>query len=88
MPRQRPTDAFGCFRGLYDANILTSLYDVVDLHRRAAAGILNSIGWLGGGIAPVAIAKASERFGMSSCIGATYAIYFGVARLLLWGVRT
>ena len=81
--------AFGYFKGLYDANIFASLYDVVDVRRRAAAaGLLNSIGWLGGGIAPVAIAKASETFGMSACISATCAIYFGIACLLLWGVKT
>lgn len=80
--------AFGYFKGLYDANIFASLYDVVDVRRRAAAaGILNSIGWLGGGIAPVAIAKASESFGMSACISATSAIYLAIACLLFWGVR-
>ena len=79
---------FGYFKGMYDANIFASLYDVVTVERRAAAaGILNSLGWLGGGIAPVAVAAASERFGMSACISATSAIYFGIAILLLWGVR-
>jgi hypothetical protein len=73
---------------MYDANIFASLYDVVTVERRAAAaGILNSLGWLGGGIAPIAVAAASERFGMSACISATSAIYFGIALLLLWGVR-
>jgi MFS family permease len=81
--------AFGYFKGLYDANIFASLYDVVQPQRRAAAaGILNSIGWLGGGLAPIVIAKASERFGMSASISATCAVYFGIACLLLWGVRT
>ena len=80
--------AFGYFKGMYDANIFASLYDVVDVRRRAAAaGILNSIGWLGGGLAPIAVAKASERYGMSACISATCAIYFGIACLLVWGVR-
>jgi MFS family permease len=81
--------AFGYFKGLYDANIFASLYDVVEVRRRAAAaGILNSIGWLGGGLAPVVIARASESFGMSASISATCAIYFGIACLLLWGVKT
>ncbi len=79
--------AFGYFKGLYDANIFASLYDVVQVRRRAAAaGLLNSIGWLGGGIAPVAVAAASQHFGMSACISATSAIYFGIACLLVWGV--
>jgi MFS family permease len=39
---------FGYFKGMYDANIFASLYDVVRVERRAAAaGLLNSIGWLG-----------------------------------------
>jgi MFS family permease len=81
--------AFGYFKGLYDANIFASLYDVVQARRRsAAAGILNSIGWLGGGLAPIAIAKASESIGMSASISATCAVYFGIACLLLWGVHT
>jgi MFS family permease len=78
---------FGYFKGLYDANIFASLYDVVTVKRRAAAaGILNSLGWLGGGIAPVAIAAASERYGMSACISATSAIYVLIACLLAWGI--
>src|SRR5205085_3671479 len=52
---------FGYFKGLYDANIWASLHDVVRPERRASAvGFMNSIGWLGGGLAPVAIAAASE----------------------------
>ncbi len=78
---------FGFFKGLYDANIFASLYDVVTVERRAAAaGILNSLGWLGGGVAPVAIAAASERWGMSAAISATSVIYLLIACLLAWGI--
>jgi MFS family permease len=43
---------FGYFKGLYDANIWASLHDVVRPERRASAvGLMNSIGWIGGGIA-------------------------------------
>ena len=74
---------FGYFKGLYDANIFASLYDVVPAPRRAAAaGILNSLGWLGGGLAPVAVAEASKHFGMSACISATSAIYLAIVLLL------
>jgi MFS family permease len=79
---------FGYFKGLYDANIWASLYDVVRPERRASAvGFMNSIGWIGGGAAPVAIAAASERFGMSACISANSMIYLLVAVLLLYGIR-
>jgi len=79
---------FGYFKGIYDANIWASLYDVVKPERRATAvGLMNSIGWLGGGMAPIAIAAASQRFGMSACISATSGIYLMLAALLAWGIR-
>lgn len=79
---------FGYFKGLYDANIWASLHDVVRLERRASAvGLMNSLGWIGGGVAPIAIAAASERFGMSACISASSAIYFLIAVLLIFGIR-
>lgn len=79
---------FGYFKGLYDANIWASLHDVVPPERRASAvGFMNSLGWIGGGVAPVAIAAASERFGMSACISANSVIYLLVAILLLYGIK-
>jgi MFS family permease len=79
---------FGYFKGLYDANIWASLHDVVSPDRRASAvGLMNSLGWIGGGVAPVAIAAASERFGMSACISANSVIYLLVAALLFYGIR-
>ncbi len=78
---------FGYCKGFYDANIWASLHDVVRPERRATAvGFMNSIGWLGGGIAPVAIAAASASYGMSACISATSALYFVVGLLLAWGI--
>jgi len=79
---------FGYFKGLYDANIFAGLYDVVPVHRRgAAAGILNSLGWLGGGFAPVLIALAAARFGLSACISATAVIYLAIGLLMFVGSR-
>ncbi|WP_213805537.1 MFS transporter [Granulicella sp. dw_53] len=79
---------FGYFKGLYDANLFAGLYDVVPTARRGtAAGLLNSMGWLGGGFAPIAIAVAAQRYGMSACISATAAIYLFIGLLLLWGAR-
>ena len=78
---------FGYFKGLYDANIFASLYDVVQVERRgAAAGLINSLGWLGGGFAPIAVAVGASRYGMSACISATALIYLLIGLLLLWGV--
>jgi MFS family permease len=51
---------FGYFKGIYDSNIWAALHDVVRPECRATAvGIMNSLGWLGGGIAPLAIAGLS-----------------------------
>jgi MFS family permease len=77
---------FGFFKGIYDANIWASLYDVVPARRRATAqGLMNAVGWLGGGVAPVAIAALSARYGMAACLSATSAVYLLCGGLLLAG---
>src|SRR5262249_30901775 len=79
---------FGFFKGLYDANIWASLYDVVPPKRRGTAlGIMNSIGWLGGGIAPVAIAAASGRYGFRARIRARSVIYLFIGFLVVFWIR-
>ena len=71
---------FGFFKGMYDANIWASLYDVVPVERRGvAAGTMNSLGWRGGGSAPIAIAAGAQRFGLSACLSATSGIYLALA---------
>jgi MFS family permease len=78
---------FGFFKGLYDANIWASLYDVVRPQRRATAlGLMNAVGWLGGGGAPVLVALAAERFGMGAALSATSLIYLLFGSLLVLGV--
>jgi MFS family permease len=77
---------FGYFKGLYDANIWASLHDVVPARVRATAvGVMNAAGWIGGGFAPIAIALASERYGMSAAISASSVVYLLVGSLLLVG---
>ena len=78
---------FGYFKGFYDANIWASLHDVVQPeHRASAVGFMNSIGWLGGGIAPVVIAAASGRYGMSACLSANSTLYLAFGLLLIYGI--
>src|SRR5579885_1049429 len=78
---------FGLFKGLYDANIWAALYDFVPSSRRATAmGYMNALGWLGGGTAPVLIALAADRLGMSVAISATSLIYVLFGTLLLIGL--
>lgn len=67
---------FGLAKGLYDANIWAALYDVVPARRRGvAAGVMNSLGWLGGGLAPVLVAASMRRATLGECLSATAAIY-------------
>ena len=43
---------FGLCKGFYDAGIFASLYDVVHPRSRAsAAGLMNTVGWIGGALA-------------------------------------
>lgn len=77
---------FGFFKGMYDANIFASLHDFVPVERRGVAvGTMNSLAWLGGGLAPIAIAMGAGRYGMSACISATAGIYFLIGLLMLRG---
>ncbi len=83
---------FGYFKGLYDANIWASLYDVVKPERRATAlGFMNSLGWFGGAMGPIAIGWISSSMGsptkgLSVSLSATSAIYFFVGVFLVWGI--
>jgi MFS family permease len=77
---------FGFFKGMYDANIFASLHDAVRVERRGVAvGIMNSLAWLGGGVAPIAIAVAAGHYGMSAGISATAGIYLLIGLFMLRG---
>lgn len=79
---------FGYFKGMYDANIWASLHDVVKPERRATAvGVMNSIGWLGGGAGAYVIGVAAPTFGMSGCLSANSVVYLCVGLLMMFGVR-
>src|SRR6187401_646844 len=61
---------WGFFKGLYDANIFASAFDVVPAGARGrTAGFMNMIGWLaGGGSAPVAIGFIAERWSLGGAL--------------------
>ncbi len=74
----------GFCKGIYDANIFASLYDVVRPEDRGtAAGLMNTVGWSGGSIAPPLIGMASDHFGLGVAITATAAVYLLVGLLAL-----
>jgi MFS family permease len=82
---------FGLCKGLYDANIFASLYDVIEPGVRAtAAGVMNTVGWGGGALGPLAVGiatkygrHANQMDNMSEAIAFGAIIYvFGAALLL------
>ena len=76
--------AWGFCKGMYDANIFASLFDVVRPEARGtAAGFINSMGWIGGGWAPVAVGYIARDRGLSAGITAASAVYLLACALLL-----
>jgi len=69
----------GLSRGIYDSNIWASLYDTVPIRSRGfSAGMMNSFGWVGGGLGPLYVAYVSRVANMSTALSST-----GVLILLL-----
>ncbi|HZS57060.1 MAG TPA: MFS transporter [Bryobacteraceae bacterium] len=68
---------WGLFKGIYDANIFASLYDVIPAESRGAgAGVMNMVGWLGGGgLAPITIGALAQHIGLASALGLTSGVY-------------
>jgi MFS family permease len=78
--------AWGLFKGLYDANIFASVFDVIPPQvRGTAAGFINMMGWLGGGAAPVVVGFVAERIGASRAISFSSAVYVAAGLLLTTG---
>jgi MFS family permease len=64
---------FGLCKGLYDSNIFASLYDVIAPRARAsAAGLMNTVGWGGGALGPLAVGIAT-KYGRHVPVDATAA---------------
>ena len=74
---------WGFFKGIYDANIFASIFDVVRPEARGrATGVMNMTGWLGGGIAPVAVGFVAQRSSLSAAIMLAAGVYVLGALLL------
>src|SRR5262249_21918798 len=75
--------AWGFFKGMYDANIFASMFDVVpEKARGTAAGFMNMVGWIGGGSAPVIIGWIAAQTGLGVAI-AMAAVLYVIAGILL-----
>jgi MFS family permease len=75
---------WGLFKGFYDANIWASLFDVVRPEARGrAVGLMNMVGWLGGGTAPVVIGYLAQTLGLGGAIASAAYVYALGAVLLI-----
>jgi MFS family permease len=77
--------AWGLFKGLYDANIFASLFDVIPPEARGtAAGFMNMVGWLGGGgSAPIVIGYLAGHESLGAAIAMAAGVYVVAGALLL-----
>jgi MFS family permease len=75
---------WGFFKGLYDANIFASVFDLVPPEARGrSAGFMNMIGWLaGGGTAPVAVGIVAQRWSLGGALTLASGVYVAAAVLL------
>jgi MFS family permease len=80
--------AWGLFKGLYDANIFASVFDVVRPEARGtAAGFMNMVGWLAGaGTAPLVIGYIAQRESLSFAISLAALTYLAAGALLITGI--
>ncbi len=80
--------AWGLFKGLYDANIFASVFDVIRPEARGrAAGFMNTVGWLaGGGSAPLAIGIIAQRESLGLAIALASLVYLAAGALLLTAI--
>jgi MFS family permease len=79
--------AWGFFKGIYDANIFASVFDVVPPEARgSAAGLMNMVGWLGGGVAPLAIGIVAQHYSLGGAISLAASVYVLGALLLFTAV--
>ena len=78
----------GICKGIYDSNIFASLFDVIRPEDRGtAAGLMNTVGWTGGFVAPTVVGIASESFGLGITIASTAAVYLLGGLLALLAAR-
>lgn len=69
---------FGLFRGIYDANIYASLFDVIrPRYRSSASGIMIMFAFLTGALSPALLGWLKPHLGLSHGLAALSSIYVG-----------
>jgi sugar phosphate permease len=75
-------------KGLFDGCIYAAMQDVIPASARSTAvGFMTMTGFLGGGVAPLLIAKLAGPFGMAAAITSMALLYFVGAIVLLVATR-
>jgi MFS family permease len=76
---------WGFFKGLYDANIFASAFDLVAPEARGrTAGLMNMVGWLGGGgSAPLVIGIVAQRSSLGAAMALSAVVYVAAGLLLV-----
>ena len=85
---------FGVFRGVYDSNLMASLFDIIPQRYHASgAGIMLSFGFVFGSTSPVVLGFMKQGISSSAGIASLAAFYFvgaaliAFARLRAYGMR-
>ena len=74
---------FGVFRGVYDSNLMASLFDIIPQRYHASgAGIMLSCGFVFGSTSPVALGVLKQHFPSSAGIASLAAFYLVGAALI------
>ena len=79
---------WGFAKGMYDANIFASVYDVIPAESRgSAAGLMNTVGWLGGGAAaPLVIGVLAQVYGLGVAIALASGVYLLAGAFLVTAI--
>jgi len=80
---------WGFAKGLYEANIFASMFDITAAEiRGTVVGIMNMAGWLfGAGTAPILVGYIAERSSLGAAIASTAMIYVAAGVLLFAASR-
>jgi len=78
---------FGLFRGVYEANLWASLYDIIDVrYRSAATGFMLAFGLVIGALAPYILGILKPAFGLANGFACLSVVYVGSGLCILTAV--
>jgi len=79
---------FGVFRGIYDSNLFAALFDVIEpKYRSSSIGVMLSIGFIIGALAPVLLGWAKTAVGLDLGISLLGCCYLVGASLIAIGLK-